>query len=138
MKLFLDLPLELEQPVSALPAQFRSPLEAPLLDSEQLGKFLNLGTDKAGSHKAAVNERYYSGHPMPPEIQLPGAKGRLWYLPTVILWLHGYQQSRLADDVQQSQDVQSPQEPQPKRRRGRPRKIDQIGMATVDGPSARQ
>ena len=87
-----------------------------LINAEELGLLLGLGDAAApGSAARAINVRIARGHPMPPSIQLPGARGRLWRLEVVHAWLLSYESSTRTVSAS--------------RRGGRPRKIDQIAAA---------
>lgn len=81
-----------------------------LLDAEQLGRFLHLGSETPGSARAALNLRIARGHPMPPCVRIPGGKERLWRPETVSAWLA--EQEMAINPV--------------RRRRGRPTKAQSI------------
>lgn len=78
------------------------------LDSEGLGRLLGLGNPaRPGSAARAIQARIERKHPMPPAVNLPGHRGRIWLRATVLRWLAAYE-APLA--------------------RGRPRTIDLIAM----------
>ncbi len=81
------------------------------LDGEALGRLLLLGNpNRDGSAARAIRNRIERGHPLPPAINLPGHRGRLWLRQTVLQWLEAYEA------------------PLKKKKRGRPRKVDALAM----------
>lgn len=61
---------------------------SPLIDAEQLGHLMRLTeSKKAGAAAAAVNQRIHRGYPMPPPVNLPGSRRRVWMRSRVIDWL---------------------------------------------------
>ena len=73
------------------------PASQLFLDSEELGRdVLRLGSPgRSGSAMKSVNDRIARGDPMPPAIELPGSRKRIWFLPSVVAWLLEYESAVL-------------------------------------------
>lgn len=95
------------------------PLE--LLNAEQLGRLLHLGSASPGSARAALNLRISRGHALPPYVQIPGSKERYWRLETVLAWLA---------------EREVPINPV-RRRRGRPSKVESVLEAGIKNDDAK-
>lgn len=63
-------------------------VQSPLIDAEQLGRLMMLTkSSRPGAAAAAVNQRLHRGYPMPPPVNLPGTRRRVWLRSVATEWL---------------------------------------------------
>ncbi|QHS08985.1 hypothetical protein [Sinimarinibacterium sp. NLF-5-8] len=97
-----------------LAVPFMSTDALDLITSEELARMLRLGNPAVPQSGAnCINKRIQRGKPLPPSIQIPGHRGRLWERAVAEQWILNHQR-----------DTKSERE---RRKGGRPRR--QPGVA---------
>lgn len=71
------------------------PLPATLA-AEDLGRLI---CPRSEAPRALVNTRQARGLPLPPSVQLPGARQRIWLAETVLAWLASYESATTAESA---------------------------------------